>query len=102
MILRRYLHPLKKQQVDTLILGCTHYPLLIDLIQPRMGKGVTLIDSSTEVAKEVSRFIQERSTEVKGQRQKSDGHRFFFSDATAAAEKIAAHIFGHPVTLLRP
>ena len=46
MILRRYLHALKDRQIDTLVLGCTHYPLLKHLIQPRIGKKVTLIDSS--------------------------------------------------------
>jgi glutamate racemase len=37
MILRKYLTPLKQKQIDTLVLGCTHYPLLKDLIQHRMG-----------------------------------------------------------------
>ncbi len=51
MILRKYLAPLKRKQVDTLVLGCTHYPLLKDLIRHRMGKTkVNLINSSTEVA----------------------------------------------------
>ena len=50
MILRRYLHSLKDQQIDTLVLGCTHYPLLTHLIQARIGKKVTLIDSSVAVA----------------------------------------------------
>ena len=50
MILRRYLHDLKNQQIDTLILGCTHYPLLKPLIQARIGKKVTLIDSSMATA----------------------------------------------------
>lgn len=42
------------KQLDTLILGCTHYPLLRPLIQNMMGDGVTLIDSGAETVSEVS------------------------------------------------
>lgn len=51
----RYLRPLKEKKIDTLILGCTHYPLLKEVIGAQMGKGVTLIDS----AKQVARHVQE-------------------------------------------
>ena len=44
-IVRRYLSPLRRERIDTLILGCTHYPLLAPLIQRYMGKRVKLIDS---------------------------------------------------------
>ncbi|KLD60738.1 hypothetical protein WP50_07845 [Lactiplantibacillus plantarum] len=48
------LKQLKKQDVDTLVLGCTHYPLLRPLIQNVMGPGVTLIDSGAETVNDVS------------------------------------------------
>ncbi|MCW5213631.1 aspartate/glutamate racemase family protein, partial [Desulfobulbus sp. TB] len=57
MILRRYLHPLRRCQIDTLILGCTHYPLLTRLIRNRIGKQVQLIDSSVETAGHVKSFL---------------------------------------------
>ena len=50
MIIRRYLYPLKNKQIDTLILGCTHYPLLKELIGKRAGKKINIIDSSIEIA----------------------------------------------------
>jgi len=45
-----YLQDLKSQDIDTLILGCTHYPLLKGVIQKVMGKGVKLIDSASSIA----------------------------------------------------
>jgi glutamate racemase len=50
-MVERYLAPIKKENVDTLILGCTHYPLLYDAVAEYMGEGVTLISSGAEAAK---------------------------------------------------
>jgi glutamate racemase len=50
---RRYLEPLMTAGIDTLVLGCTHYPLLSGLIRYVMGPDVTLISSAEEVAKDV-------------------------------------------------
>ena len=59
MILRKYLAPLKQKNIDTLVLGCTHYPLLKDLIQHRIGrKSVRLIDSSIEVAFTLKKYLE--------------------------------------------
>ncbi len=54
-----YLEPLQRAQVDTLVLGCTHYPLLSGLIQLAMGENVTLVSSAEETAKEVLRVLTE-------------------------------------------
>ncbi len=50
LVVKRYLSELKEQGIDTLILGCTHYPLLRDAIQDYMGCSVTLVDSGYETA----------------------------------------------------
>jgi glutamate racemase len=55
-----YLEPLQQAQVDTLVLGCTHYPLLAGLIGLVMGDGVTLVSSADETAKEVYRVLTEQ------------------------------------------
>ena len=52
-----YLAPLNAAQVDTLVLGCTHYPLLTGLLSVVMGDGVTLVSSAEETAKEVYRVL---------------------------------------------
>ena len=58
LIALEYLRPLMKKGVDTLVLGCTHYPLLKNVISRTMGKKVSLIDSAEETAKEVKRFLE--------------------------------------------
>lgn len=54
---QEYLAPLLEQQVDTLVLGCTHYPLLTGVISYVMGEGVTLVSSAEETAKDVFRAL---------------------------------------------
>jgi glutamate racemase len=54
-----YLEPLQRAEVDTLVLGCTHYPLLSGLIQLVMGENVTLVSSAEETAKQVLRVLTE-------------------------------------------
>lgn len=56
---RNYLTPLKQHGVDTLVLGCTHYPLLSGAISYVMGEDVTLVSSSEETAKTVYRTLME-------------------------------------------
>lgn len=55
-----YLEPLARDGVDTLILGCTHYPLLTGVLQLAMGPDVTLVSSAEETAKDVVRVLTER------------------------------------------
>ncbi len=55
---RQYLTPLKEKGVDTLILGCTHYPLIAPIIKKVMGEGVTLIDSGAEAAKYTADYLK--------------------------------------------
>jgi len=99
MILRRYLQPLRLKRIDTLVLGCTHYPLLKHLIEPRIGRRVRLIDSSIEMASFVCDFLD--SHPVLKERLYSSGakSRFYVSDTTEAIEQMAARIFGRPLEL---
>jgi glutamate racemase len=99
MILRRYLHPLKDQQIDTLVLGCTHYPLLKHLIQPRIGKKVTLIDSSVAVAEYLQDYLLSQTTLAPDPNHDSTRNRYFVTDLTESAQFIAAKIFHRPIDL---
>ena len=54
-----YLEPLQRAEVDTLVLGCTHYPLLSGVIQLAMGDWVTLVSSAEETAKDLLRVLTE-------------------------------------------
>ncbi|MGO3732773.1 MAG: glutamate racemase [Vagococcus sp.] len=56
-VVTQTLQPIKEDGIDTLIMGCTHYPLLKPLIAETMGEGVTLIDSGAEAVSEVSMLL---------------------------------------------
>jgi glutamate racemase len=88
MIIKKYLHPLKVRQIDTLILGCTHYPLLKDKIQRKIGKRVHIIDSSIAIAENV-KFFLDTHPEVDKQLGKNNAFRLFVSDITEQFEKTA-------------
>lgn len=59
-IAKTYLTPIKKQKADTLILGCTHYPLLKGVIKQVMGDGINLIDSAYQTAREVNTLLSQK------------------------------------------
>lgn len=78
LIAQEYLEPLIKKNVDTLVLGCTHYPLLKKVISKIMGKEVRLIDSAEETAIEVKKILTQKGL-VKRENKKSF-RRFYVSD----------------------
>jgi glutamate racemase len=59
-VARDYLNPLIEKNIDTLVLGCTHYPLLTGVISYVMGNEVTLVSSAEETAKDLYRILVER------------------------------------------
>ena len=61
IILREYIAPFKKAKIDTLVLGCTHYPILKNLFSEELGVGVTLIDASIETAVYLKELLQEKT-----------------------------------------
>ncbi len=90
-VVRHYLKPLKEEGVDTLILGCTHYPLLKSVIQEAMGKKVTLIDSAKQVAVEVQEILSnEGLLNKKGKAR----HEFFVSDNPEWFSNLAQRFLG--------
>jgi glutamate racemase len=78
-IARDYLQPLKDQGVDTLILGCTHYPLLQEIIAKVMGEDITLIDSGAQTASMVAAELKKLG-KLSG-RDKSATARYFVTDS---------------------
>lgn len=99
MILRRYLHPLRDKQIDTLVLGCTHYPLLKHLIQARVGKRVRLIDSSEAVALSLKNYLQDNPEPLIDEASVPE-HRYFVSDLTDNAQHAANSIFQRTIELI--
>ncbi len=103
MIVKTYLRPLKDKQIDTLILGCTHYPLLKKIIQEKAGKRIRIVDPSYEVARQVAGEIARIGTKVDNMDHGEMGqrHRFFLSDLTPHTNKIVASFLGRKVELER-
>ena len=83
-IAERYLNELQGYDIDTLVLGCTHYPLLRHTKQKVMGPGVELVNPAYETAKQVRSVLMEHNLECSCQQP---NHKFFVSDA---AEKFKA------------
>ena len=98
MVIRRYLHPLRAHCVDTLVLGCTHYPLLTHLIKPRMGRRVKVIDSSLAVAHALKKFLADNPSFTDSLAKGGDRH-YYVSDKTEAAQSTASRIFGREINL---
>ena len=86
LITKEYLTPLKEHKIDTLVLGCTHYPLLSKIIQQVMGQEVTLVDSAMAIADYLSIYL---SSENDGQRGMDT---FYVSDNEAKFARIAERI----------
>lgn len=91
-IARRYLLPLKEQGIDTLILGCTHFPLLIPVIAPIL-EGVTLIDAGKEAAAACARQLQ-RLNLLKGEGDSPGRRQFYISDRPADFVSVAEMFLG--------
>ncbi|MDD4895068.1 MAG: glutamate racemase [Candidatus Omnitrophica bacterium] len=95
-IARKYLKPLNKFGVDTVILGCTHYPLLKPVIKKVLGKDVTLIDSAKQVAIEVKRILATEG--LLNTDRKKASHKFYVSDNPEWFTGLAARFLGAPVS----
>ncbi|HVZ59002.1 MAG TPA: glutamate racemase [Patescibacteria group bacterium] len=54
------LEPLKREKIDTVVLGCTHYPLIRDLIEDELGKGVAIVDSGEAIARRTRELLQKK------------------------------------------
>lgn len=93
LVAEQYLAPMKAAGVDTLILGCTHYPILAPILQKIMGDSVTLIDSGREAALWTKQILQERDllndSAVEGTR------RFYVSDSGENFASVGAMFLGH-------
>jgi glutamate racemase len=91
LVARHYLGGLRRSGIDTLILGCTHYPLLKGVVRRVMGRGVSLIDSAEQTALETERLLLRLGL----RRERGRGtQRFFVSDAPRRFLKLARRLLG--------
>lgn len=95
---REYLAPLMERRIDTLVLGCTHYPLFKRTLQQILGPQVQLIDSAEETARLVARLLGDRDVLRSGEGCRP---RYFVTDAAARFERVGGAFVGaelHDVT----
>lgn len=92
---KRYLTPLIEADIDTLILGCTHFPLLSPILQNLLGDKVTLIDSGRETAKAAHALLENHG--LLGE-SSSGNCRFFVSDTPQGFASVAEMFLGHGVS----
>lgn len=92
-----YLEPLLRDGVDTLILGCTHYPLLTGVLQAVMGPDVTLVSSAEETAKDVVRVLTEQ--DLLAERSEPPGHEFLATGPQEPFAKLARRFMGFGTVL---
>ena len=96
-IAREYLAPVMDAKVDTLVLGCTHYPLLTGVISYVMGEGVTLVSSAEETAKDLYRTLVENGL-LREQSTTPATHKFLATGDAKAFETLARRFLGPEVT----
>jgi glutamate racemase len=87
-VAREYLEPLKELGIDTLILGCTHYPLLTEIVAEIMGPDVTLVSAGEESAFELKRLL--KANGLRADESREGEAEFFVSDRAEDFERIAS------------
>ena len=93
---KKYLQPLKEKNVDTLILGCTHYPILKNTIKKAIGENISLIDSGEETAKDVVKILEKEN--LLSLRKRKGEHRFFFTDFPDNYKLIIERFLGRKIS----
>lgn len=87
-----YLDELRDARVDSLVLGCTHYPLLKKIIADTMGAGVTLVDSAEETARTVATILAEKSLLRPAAEQ--GNHHYYVTDVPAGFIRVGNRFLG--------
>ncbi|MET7999108.1 glutamate racemase [Amycolatopsis sp. NPDC005232] len=95
-----YLQPLLEAEVDTLVLGCTHYPLLSGVLQIVMGQDVTLVSSADETAKDLYRVLTE--LDLLAERDTPPQHEFLATGSPEPFTRLAARFMGFAPGVLAP
>ncbi|MFH1822793.1 MAG: glutamate racemase [Patescibacteria group bacterium] len=96
MILRYYLRPLKKQKINYLILGCTHYPILVKQIKKIMGDQCQVIDSPKIVAKKLIDYLA-RHPEIEKKINKNRRRSYYTTDEPFNFKELASRFLGDKI-----
>ena len=94
-VAHKYLAPFLKTPIDTLILGCTHYPLLKGMIGKVMGEKVSLVDSAQETARCVKELLQEKNLQRKDTARRNE--TLFVTDSPARFKEVGRNFLNRPL-----
>ncbi len=100
-IARRYLQELCQEGIDTLILGCTHYPLLRSTLSELLGESVTLVNPAYETALELKRLLEKLDLINPGQKEEEFPYRFYVSDLAEKFKAFANSILPYDVEMTK-
>ena len=100
-VARRYLKELQDKDIDTLILGCTHYPLLRSTIREVMGESVRLVNPAYETALELKRLLSEKDLLSTEQKEEEFPYRFYVSDLADKFKDFANSILPYDVEMTK-
>ena len=98
-VTRRYLSELEEKGIDTLILGCTHYPLLRSTIREVMGEGVRLVNPAYETALELLELLTKEDLLSREKEQEEFPYRFYVSDLADKFKDFANSILPYDVEM---
>ena len=96
-IAEEYLSPLIEGGIDTLILGCTHYPILKPVLQEIVGDEIILVDSAEATAAELKQILNEKGL-GKSSKDNADNHSFYVSDFPFKFKETAERFLGKELT----
>jgi len=95
LVAKEYLSELREKKIDSLVLGFTHYPILIDTIKKVIGKNVKLIDSGTPAARLVEDYLNGR--QLRNQSVHQGNSEFYVSDVPAKFREVAERFLGRKI-----
>lgn len=95
LLIRKYLTPLKKEKIDSLLLGCTHYPIIKKAIKRFMGSKVKLIDPAEEIAATLASFLKEKKLLAPESCQAK--RLYFVTDLTEKFVSVAEMFLGNKI-----
>lgn len=95
MVVEKYLKPITDAGADTIIMGCTHYPIIKDIIGDTVGKGIKLISAGEEAAKLVCAELT--ASEMLTEREEKGTNQYYVSDSTELFTEIAGIFLGHTI-----
>ena len=100
-VAQRYLQELQEQDIDTLVMGCTHYPLLRSVLRELLGEKVTLVNPAYETAQSLKQLLKEMNLDNPGIKEEEFPYRFYVSDLADQFTAFANSILPYDVSMTK-